>query len=702
MIITKEAFLRYLSTKYSPLELNEIMKHFCISKRDKRKFNKFLDSLIKEGYIVKIRDNKYGLPSNMELVTGILEGHPEGFGFVKIENSQEEIYINNSNMNGAMHGDRVMVRIEGTLRGKNKEGEIVKVLERANKDIVGVFEKNRHFGFVIPDDKRIWYDIYIPKGLSMGAKDAQKVVVRITKWPCQGKNPEGEIVEVLGYKNNPEVDLKALIKQYKLPFEFPESVLKETVKIEKDIPLEEIKVRKDFREENIFTIDGEDAKDFDDAVSISKNGKNEFKLGVHIADVSYYVKENTLLDKEALKRGNSIYFLNKVIPMLPEILSNEMCSLKPDKDRLAISVIMYIDNNGNLKRYGIYKSVIRSKYRLTYDIVAKIVEEKAETLRKQYKDIVYDLDMMLELAKILYNKRIKEGSLDFNLPETKVILNKNDYPLRIVKVVRNWAHKIIEEFMLITNETIATHIFKNKVPSIYRIHEVPNFEDMLDFAKFVNALGYDFKIRRDLNSKDLQKLLENCKNTSEEGVINRLALRSLKLAVYSTNPVGHFALAKKYYTHFTSPIRRYPDLVVHRILKSLYEKPYSKGGHVNTFKLSEIAKHCSETERLAEEIEEEFTRVKKIQFISNSIGKVYSGIISGVTNYGLFVEISDLQIDGLVYIGNLVDDYYIYNGELHTLIGKRRNKKYRLGDFVKVKVIKVDIDKKQIDLQIVN
>ncbi|MFH1825318.1 MAG: ribonuclease R [Candidatus Firestonebacteria bacterium] len=643
---------------------------------------------MKKGEIIKIKGDKY----EMALTVGILQGHPKGFGFVKLEDSDDEVYISNANINEAMHGDKVVVRIVKVLRGKNKEGEITRILKRANENVVGVFEESKHFGFVIPDDKKIWHNIYIHKSLSMGAKNAQKVVVRITEWPREGNNPEGQIIEIIGYKNAPDVDLKALIRQYNLSEEFPQSVIRESGKINGIILEEEICLRKDFREENIFTIDGEDAKDFDDAVSISKIGKNEFKLGVHIADVSYYVKEDSSIDEEALKRGNSIYFLNKVIPMLPEVLSNEMCSLKPNEDRLTISVLMDIDNDGHVKTYKICKSIIRSKRRLTYNLVAKMVEEKDETLRNQYKDVTLELDVMFELAKVLYNKRVKDGSLDFDLPETKVVLDKDGYPVRVVKIIRNWAQRIIEEFMLMANEIIATHIFKSKSLSIYRIHEVPDYEDIVNFSKFVKALGYNFKISKNLHSKDLQNLLKSCKDTSNESVINRMALRSLKLAIYSTNPICHFALAKKYYTHFTSPIRRYPDLVVHRILLN----------RIKSKTLSKIAKHCSETERLAEKVEEEITKIKKIQLIRNNLGKVYSGIISGVESYGLFVEIDDLQIDGLVHVSNLVDDYYIYDEKLYTFIGRRKNKRYRLGDSVKVKVMKVDLDKKQIDLQIVS
>ena len=696
MMITKEAFLKYLASgRKGPAPFREIMAQFNVSKKEKKRLDRFLNDLIATGSIIRLSHDKFGLAEAMDLKVGVLSGHRNGFGFVIIENEEQDIFIPPPMMNGAMHKDKVVVRVTGSKDGgKKREGEIVRVLERANNEIVGVYEESKHFGFVVPDDKKIWHNIYVHKNDSKGAKGGQKVVVTVTEWPDKGQNPEGKIIEILGFKLDPEVDFKAIIRQYNIRTEFTPEVIAQAKASAQPIPEEEIWKRKDFREDIVFTIDGEDAKDFDDAVSLTeKNG--EYHLGVHIADVSYYVKPGTALDDEGYERGNSIYFPNHVIPMLPEALSNEMCSLKPDVDRLTMSAVMRLDAKGEVKGYELVKSIIRSKRRMTYTKVSKIVEDKDKELRMEYSDIADTLDNMLKLAKILNKKRFNDGSIDFDLPETRIVLDSHDAPLRVEKVIRNWAHRLIEEFMLLTNEVVATHIFRHGLASIYRVHDIPDYDDLIEFERFVNSLKYPLKLKEDVDPKLIQALLKKVKGTPEEEVINNLALRSMKLAVYSTEARGHFALAKQYYSHFTSPIRRYPDLAVHRVLKVLIEK--DNKNRYPASELIKVAKHCSDTERVAEEVEEEIVKLKKIQLIKNHVGRVLDGVVTGVQSYGIFVELSELFIEGLVHVSSMADDYYTFDEKQYAMFGRNNKKRYRLGDKVKVKVEKVDVDKRQVD-----
>ena len=670
------------------------MKRFNLSKKDKKRLDRFLSGLISEGKIVRISNDRFGLAEAMDLKVGTLSGHRNGFGFVIVEGMENDIFIPPPAMNGAMHGDKVVARITGSKDGKKQEGEIIRVLERVNNEIVGVYEESRHFGFVVPDDKKIWHNIYVHKSDTSGAKGGQKVVVRVTDWPEKGQNPEGKITEILGFKLDPEVDIKAIIRQYNIRTEFSPEVIAGAKAAAVRIPEEEIRKRKDFRRDTVFTIDGEDAKDFDDAVSLrEENG--EYILGVHISDVSYYVKPGTALDDEGAKRGNSIYFPNHVIPMLPEALSNEMCSLKPDEDRLTMSAVIRLSPFGDIKGVELVKSIIRSKRRMTYTKVSKIVEDREIKLREEYADIVPVLDEMLKLAKILNKKRFKDGSIDFDLPESRIVLDEHDAPLRCEKVVRNWAHRLIEEFMLLTNEVVATQIFRNGLASIYRVHDVPDYADLIEFQRFVNSLGHPLKLKEDVDPKLIQALLKKIKGTPEEEVINNLALRSMKLAIYSTEARGHFALAKKYYSHFTSPIRRYPDLAVHRVLKGMLEK--EPRGKYPEGELMKIAKHCSGTERIAEEVEEEIVKLKKIQLINNYAGKVFDGTITGVQSYGIFVEINTLMVEGLVHVSSMDDDYYTFDEKQYAIFGRNKKRRFRLGDQVKIKVERVDVDKRQVD-----
>ncbi|MFU0825868.1 ribonuclease R [Clostridium sp.] len=677
---------------YKPMDINELAKIFGISKKEIKTFKDILKTMEKEGSIVKNQVGRYGIPEKMGLVVGRLQGHQKGFGFVIPDDESPDVFIVSTLMNGAMHGDRVVAQVlKEKDKGKKREGEIVKVIERANTKIIGVYEASKNFGFVVPEEKRIFQDIFIAKEDSNGASAGDVVIVEITEWPENRRNPEGKIVEILGKKGEKGIDILTIIKKYKLPEEFPPKVQSYAASIPEEIPEEEYKNREDLRDIKMVTIDGEDAKDLDDAVSIERLPNGNYYLGVHIADVSHYVKEKSPLDREALKRATSVYLLTKVIPMLPKELSNGICSLNPHVDRLAMTCFMEINNEGKVVDYRITKSVIRTNERMTYTDVTKILKDHDEELMKRYDYLIEDFKMMEELCEILYKKRLRRGAIDFDFDETKIILDNNDKPIEIKPYEREIANRIIEEFMLVANETIAEHMFWTKLPFVYRVHEDPDEEKLQRFREFAYNLGYFIKSSNDIHPKSLQQIIEAVKGKKEETVVNTLLLRSLKQARYSPECIGHFGLAAKYYCHFTSPIRRYPDLIIHRIIKeSLY-------GVIdeNRFKALEKAvdyasTQSSDMERLAMEAEREVDDLKKAEYMSERIGEEYEGIVSSVTNFGMFIQLPN-TIEGLVHISNIDDDYYVYD-EVHLcLIGERTKRKYRLGDVVKVKVAEVDM-----------
>lgn len=689
---------------YRPMTREELAKSFEIDRDEAKVFYDILDTMEKEGTIVKTRNERYGLPHKMNLIIGILEGNEKGYGFLIPEDKEkEDIFIPAEDMNGALHGDKVIVRItKKSNNDRRDEGEVLRILDRANKHIVGTFENNKSFGFVLPDDSRISMDIFVPKSDINGAKTNQKVVVEITKWPDKRRNPEGKIVEILGYIDEKGTDILSVIKQYQLPLEFPNKVLDQAERIEEVVSEEEIAKRVDLRELTTFTIDGADAKDFDDAVSIERLENRNFKLGVHIADVSHYIKENSSMDKEALKRGNSVYLVDRVIPMLPEKLSNGICSLKPGEPRLTLSIFMEIDNNGKVLEHEIVESVIESKERLIYDDVSDLLEKDDENLKMKYNHIFEELKLMEELCHILTEKRNNRGSLDFDFPEAQIILDDNGIPIDIRKEDRRIANRIIEEFMLVSNETIAEYMYWAQVPFIYRIHEDPDSEKIAGFNKFVHNFGYSLKGFQDIHPKELQNLMNTIKGKKEENLINTLLLRSLKKAIYSSEVNGHFGLAAKYYCHFTAPIRRYADLEIHRIIKSyinsnLYPDKIEKLERI----LPGIAEQASVMERKAEEAERAVDDIKKAQYMKDRIGEVYEGLVSSLTHFGMFVQL-DNTIEGLVHFSNMVNDYYYYDEEKYYIIGELTKKQYRIGDTVKIKVIGVDILKGNIDFILVD
>ncbi|AAM24238.1 MAG: Ribonuclease R [Caldanaerobacter subterraneus] len=701
----KERLLQLLREEdYKPSKIEEIMDMLHIDYNQRKILEATLKEMEKEGLVFKTKRGKYALPERLGLVRGRIDGHPRGYGFlIPEEQGIKDIFIPISGMNGAMDGDLVLVRVIEGAEGKSQEGEVVKILKRANTTIVGTYEKNKNFGFVIPDNKKIHQDVFIPKGEDKGAKTGMKVVVRITKWPEGRRSPEGEIIEVLGYKGDPGIDVKSILRSYDIPETFPKEVLKEAEELPEEIPEKEKKRRVDLTKLKFVTIDGEDAKDLDDAVYVERLPNGNYLLYVSIADVSHYVKEGTNLDKEALRRGCSVYFLDRVIPMLPPKLSNGICSLNPGEERLSLTVKMEINTRGEIVDHDIFESIIESKERMTYTSVYKILEENDEELIKRYSHLVEDFKLMKELALVLLEKRKRRGSVDFDFPEAKVIVDEKGRPVDIVKVERNIAHKIIEEFMLAANETVAEHMHWLNVPFVYRIHEHPDIEKLLAFNKFIHNLGYHIKGVEggEIHPKALQDLIRQVRGKSEQKVVETLLLRSLKRARYSPEDIGHYALAAKYYTHFTSPIRRYPDLVIHRIIKEyingkLTEK---RQRHYNRI-LEDIAARASERERAAEAAEREIEELKKVEYMADKVGNVYKGIISNVTSYGFFVEL-DNTVEGLVDVASLEDDYYVFDPERYVLVGERTKKVYSIGKEVYVKVAHVDVDNREIDFVLV-
>lgn len=700
----RENIVEFMRKKvYKPMLKEELAIQFGLEGKEIEVFYNILKDMEKEGIIIKTRNERYGLVEKMNLIVGKIEGNEKGFGFlIPDDKTKEDVFIPAEDMNGALHGDRVIVRITSKgLYGKKEEGEVIRILERANDTIVGTFESSNNFGFVIPDDSRIAYDVFISKSNFNGAKTNQKVVVEITRWPEKRRNPEGKIVEILGYVGEKGTDILSIIKQFKLSEDFPAKVLNQASSIEQTVSQEEIEKRVDLRNLNIFTIDGADAKDLDDAVSIEKLSNGNYKLGVHIADVSHYVKEKSPIDKEAYKRGNSVYLVDRVIPMLPKELSNGICSLNPNEDRLTLSVFMEIDKNGSVVDYKIVEGVIRSKARLVYDDVSDFLERDDKEALKNLEGVTEDLKIMEELSHILYEKRQKRGCIDFDFPEARIILDEDGIPIDVVKEDRRIADKMIEEFMLVCNETIAEHFYWADIPFLYRIHEEPDMEKIEEFNKFIHNFGYSIKGIQDIHPKELQLLTKEVKGKKEETLINTLLLRSLKKAKYSSEKDIHFGLAAEYYCHFTAPIRRYPDLQIHRIIKSYIKGKLSSNEQDRLHVLlPKVADHTSTTERTAEEAEREVEDLKKAEYMSTRIGNVYEGIISSLTHFGMYVQL-DNTIEGLVHFSNMIDDYYYFDEDKYYIIGEHTNKVYRLGDTVKIIVINTDLVKRTIDFMLV-
>lgn len=690
----------FSSEEYKPMRFKDIVSILQVPKEAKNDLKEILDLMISQGKIILDSKGRYRTPGD-DIKIGVFSGTQKGFGFVILEGDEEDIYIHESATMGALHGDKVMIMIKEEQTGRRKEGTVVQIIERGKNEIVGTFQKSKNFGFVVPDNQKFAKDIFIPKDSSMGAVSGHKVVAKITNFGSGTQNPEGKVIEILGHVNDPGVDIMSVVRAYDLPVDFSQEVKLQLNDIPEEVNPKDFKNRLDLREWMTVTIDGEDAKDLDDAITISKEG-DIYRLGVHIADVTHYVKEGSPLDKSALNRGTSVYLVDRVIPMLPHKLSNGICSLNPGVDRLALSCIMDIDAKGNVIGHKITETVIRSDRRMTYTNVAKIVEDHDQEVMNEYKEFVPMFELMQELAEILKARRHKRGAINFDFPESKIIVDPRGKPIEIRPYERNKATKIIEEFMLIANETIAESFYWQELPFLYRTHDTPDDEKIKKLAIFIHNFGYSIKIgNEDIHPKELQKLLVKIEDTPEEALISRLTLRSMKQAKYTVVNTGHFGLSAKYYCHFTSPIRRYPDLQIHRIIK---ENLTGKLGE-NRIKhyekiLHEVANHSSKTERRADEAEREVEKMKKVEYMMDHIGEIFEGVISGITSWGMYVELPN-TVEGMIRVTEMDDDYYFYDEERYQMVGEHTKKIYKLGQKVKVEVIQADKLLRTIDFALV-
>ena len=740
----KKKLLEVINDKhYKPLKQKELAFLLQVPQEDREEFREILAELVKEGKVLLTKRGKYQSLSEITKI-GMFTGHQKGFGFVTVEGEEEDYYIPDFATGGALHNDKVMIKVMKAPVGRRKEAEVIKIMEHGNTEVVGYYQKNKSFGFVIPDNQKISDDIFISKRDSMGAVTGHKVVVKLTSFGDKRRKPEGKVIEILGHVNDPGTDILSIVRAFNLPMEFPEQVMDYLEQIPESVSLEETEGRMDIRDWKTVTIDGEDAKDLDDAITLTKND-NGYQLGVHIADVTHYVREYSVLDKEALKRGTSVYLVDRVIPMLPHKLSNGICSLNAGEDRLALSCIMDIDFTGKVVGHKIAETLIHVDRRMSYNQVNAILKANAiqtqsiydgvdygkginvntqesvsndihdislclndgreisgEEILEEYKDYMdYFVDMQ-ELSNILREKRMNRGSIDFDFPESKIILTVEGEPVEIGPYDRNAAHKIIEDFMLMANETIAEDYYWQDVPFEYRVHGAPDSEKIERLSSLIAGFGYFFKATGDnIHPKEFQKLLQRIAGTPEEGFISRMTLRSMQQARYSTECNGHFGLATKYYCHFTSPIRRYPDLQIHRIIKE------NLHGGLNGKRLShyagilpQVAEANSQNERRAQEAEREVEKLKKVQYMSKRIGEVFEGIVSGVTGYGVYVELPN-TIEGMVRIASIPDDFYLYDETTMAIVGKDTGKTFTMGQRVMVKAVHVDKLLRTIDFELV-
>ena len=709
---------------YVPMKAKELAILLNIPKSQREDLMEVLDALVAEGRIGVSKKGKYGKAETFS-VNGIFSGHPKGFGFVTVEGMEQDVFIPEDKTGAALHGDRVQIVVEPDSRmsgsrsgmgsgGRRAEGAVIRVLEHANEEVVGYYQKNKNFGFVIPDNQKLAKDIFIPQGCDMGAVTGHKVVVKITDFGSEKHKPEGRVTEIIGHVNDPGTDILSIVRAYGLPEAFPQEVMEEIEDIPDHVtvpgqPVEMgslygisnlvspdgwggvLSGRLDLRGLQTVTIDGEDAKDLDDAVTICRDGQGHYILGVHIADVSHYVKEGSPLDREARKRSTSVYLADRVIPMLPHKLSNGICSLNAGTDRLALSCIMEVDAQGTVLDHRIAGTVIHVDRRMTYTAVNAVVTDRDEAVMAEYEEFVPMFDCMKELADILRENRRKRGAIDFDFPESKIVLNEQGKPLEIKPYERNAATRIIEDFMLLANETVAEDYYWQSIPFLFRSHDNPDPEKMKQLGTFINNFGYFIKMQHgEIHPKELQKLLDKIEGTPEEALLSRLTLRSMKQAKYTTLCSGHFGLATRYYTHFTSPIRRYPDLQIHRIIKETLKGGLSdkRAAHYEKI-LPEVAVQTSALERRADEAERETDKLKKCEYMSRFIGQDFDGAISGVTNWGLYVELPN-TVEGLVRMSDLDDDYYIFDEQHYELIGEMTKKTYKLGQPVRVTVSSTD------------
>ena len=684
---------------YVPMKEKELAIFMQVAPEERQELKKILEELIAEGRLQMTKRGKYikgdGIPSGL---IGTFISNARGFGFVEVEGCEQDFFIPESEVNGAFHQDKVQIEILKGQHGKRQEARITAILSHELTRIVGTYDNVGSFGFVLPDNEKLTSDIFVPKERSKGAVTGHKVVVELTDYGDDRHKPEGKVIEILGHVNDPGVDILSIIKGFALPEGFPEKVVNQAVRVAKDVTEADMAGRKDLRGLSMVTIDGEDAKDLDDAVSLYKED-HLYYLGVHIADVTNYVQENSALDREARERGTSIYLVDRVIPMLPHVLSNGICSLNMKEDRLALSCLMTIDEKGNVIDHEIVETVINVNQRMSYTDVNKIIEGDKET-KERFRELTPMFLLMKELADIVREKRKNRGSIDFDFPESKIILDENGVPLSIQPYERNAANKIIEDFMLLANETVAQHFYWMEVPFVYRSHDYPDPEKILKLGTFINNFGYHIKVKsgdNEIHPKEIQKLLGKIEGTQEEALISRLTLRSMKRAQYTVDCNGHFGLACQYYCHFTSPIRRYPDLQIHRIIKEQLRGKLSEKRieHYQSL-LPQVAKHSSEMERRADEAERETDKLKMVQYMEQRIGEVFEGVISGVTSWGIYVELPD-TVEGMIHVSRLSGDYYYCNEETYEMIGRDTGRCFKLGQKIRIMVDGVDYLQKSID-----
>lgn len=705
MIDKKDIILEFMKNQeYTPMKAKEIAIILGVPKKEYSEFSNILKELEENYKIVKNKKNRYTIIGE-NFKEGIYRKNQKGFGFVKIEGQEDEIYISKENSLKALNGDRVIVEIiEKKSKIKSADGKIIKIIKHEKNTLVGTFQKNENFGFVVPDDRSLGTDIFISKNNFGKARNGHKVLVQITKYPEMNKNAEGKIIEVLGEPNQAGVDMLSLIKEYNLPSTFPEQVVEEAKRCGNKVDKKDIPNRVDCRDHIIFTIDGEDAKDLDDAIRVTKLQNGNYRLDVHIADVSYYVREGSLLDKEAQIRGTSIYILNRVIPMLPRELSNGICSLNAGEDRFTLSCSIEINEHGKTVGAEVYKGIINVTERMNYNDVQKILDKSDEKVLKKYEKYIEDFELMAELATILKNKRLEQGYLNLNIPESKIELDKNGKAINVGKYETSFSNEIIEQFMLSANETIAEKFYWLDAPFIYRVHEDPDLDKVKDLNKFLFNYGLKMKITNEkIYPTEVSKVLDEIKGREEERVISTLILRTLKLARYEAENKGHFGIASKYYCHFTSPIRRYPDLFIHRIISKYLENNYVvDDDFIEEYKekAQQRAASSSEREKVATKVERDSEDLKKAEYMQDKIGEEYEGIVSSVTQFGIFVELEN-TVEGLIRFENLGNEYFIYDEERKRLIGERTNITYKIGDKVKIRVISANKMLRQIDFELV-
>jgi len=710
---SRDDLLRLIrETVHHPATAREMMQLLRVPREERSSFKRELKSMVAAGDLLHIRGNRFGLPEKMDLVVGRLTTNPAGFGFVVPEHGEgvfasskpggADVYIAAANLTEAMHGDRVVVRIERRSE-KGLEGRIIKILERSHAAVVGRFEVDDNgLGFAVPFDRRVLTDVHVPTGQWSSAEPGQMVVVEITRWPSASRGPVGRVIDVLGRIDEPGVDTQIIIRKFNIPDAHSTESIEEARRLGMVVKERDIKGRTDFRNVTTVTIDGEHARDFDDAITIERRENGHFWLGVHIADVSHYVKEGSALDEEASDRATSVYFTERAVHMFPAELATGLCSLNPRVDRLVQSCLMEVDRRGQVVRYEIHDGVINSDARMTYTAVNAILTERDPATIRQYEPLVPMFDLMHELFEILNQRRRRRGSIDFDLPEAEVILSELGQIEDIVATERNVAHRLIEEFMLLANETVAAHLVEHDVPALHRVHEAPDVKKVGDFEAFITTLGYSLATTgRSPRPKDFQRLIDRMRGTPEERPIAALMLRTMQKARYDAASLGHFGLATDHYTHFTSPIRRYPDLVVHRRLRDSHHPISAPRREELNEELPEIAKHTSDMERRADEAERELLQWKKVRFMANKVGDEYEGYVTGVAPFGLFVELIEHYVEGLVHISSMADDYYRFVEQQHVLQGESTKKSYRLGDKVVVQVVRVDMERRQVDLGLV-